>query len=125
MRRERHRRRKLCLEALEPRRVLASGIAISEILALNENGLVDSFGLASDWIELNNSSDVTVDVSNWYLTDDADDSTKWRIPSLVIPAGGYALLFASGRDGLDEAGFLIAPGKQRCLHDLFVIESGH
>lgn len=105
MGRERHYRQKLFLESLEPRRVLASGVAISEILALNENGLVDSSGLTSDWIELNNSSDVAVDVSAWYLTDDADDSTKWRIPSLVIPAGGYALLFASGRDGLDEAGF--------------------
>lgn len=42
-----------------------------------------------DWIELHNPSSSTVDVSGWYLTDDRQDPTAWRIPrgTSIGPAG--------------------------------------
>jgi len=43
---------------------------------------------SNDWIELYNPTASTVSLnSNWYLSDDRDDLTKWAIPITLITAG--------------------------------------
>ena len=73
-------------------------IVISEILASNKNTIKDEFGLSSDWIELYNNSNTTIDLLNWTLSDDAGLPSKWRFPSVSIAPGAYLLVFASGND---------------------------
>mgnify|MGYP000135570702 CR=1 FL=1 len=73
-------------------------LLISEFVASNENGLADEDGDESDWIEIYNPNEVEVDLSNWYLTDDAQDLTKWRFPAVTLAGDRYFLLFASGKD---------------------------
>jgi hypothetical protein len=74
-------------------------VSISEIVALGDVGLLDEDEDASDWIELHNAGPFPVDLDNAYLTDDPLDLTGWRFPSeSILPAGGYLVVFASGKD---------------------------
>src|SRR5205814_1481512 len=72
---------------------------ISEFLASNTHTLADVDGQFSDWIELTNPTSAAVDMSGWYLTDDAANLTKWRIPNgISLGANGYRVIYASGKD---------------------------
>ncbi len=73
-------------------------VRINEILALNETILADEDGDYSDWIELYNSGPNPVDLTGWFLTDDAEDPQKWSIPGMKIASHEYLLVFASGKD---------------------------
>jgi hypothetical protein len=87
----------LAFERLESRLAMA-GVAIHEFLAFNASGLADEDGDRSDWIELKNTSTAPIDITGWYLTNDAADLTKWQLPAAVIDAGDNLTIFASGKD---------------------------
>lgn len=93
-------RRPLGCQRLEPRLVLdASMLRITEFVASNDNSLADFDGDSSDWIELYNPSAAAVDLQGLYLTDEADEPTKWAFPTgAEIEAGGYLVVFASDKD---------------------------
>jgi len=86
------------VEPLEARLYLAGDLFISEFLAQNDGGLEDADGDASDWIEIYNAGSSDANLLGWHLTDDADDLGKWDFPSTVVPAGGFLVVFASGKD---------------------------
>ena len=89
--------RRAVIETLEHRRLLA--VVINEFLANNNTGIVDQDNDHSDWIELRNTGASSVNVSGWYLTDDAANLTKWQIPTTTtIPANGYLLVYASAKN---------------------------
>ena len=71
---------------------------ISEFSASNQSGLQDEDGDRPDWIEIHNPDPAPAVLTNWYLTDDSGNRTKWRFPAVTIPAGGYLVVFASGKD---------------------------
>ena len=75
-------------------------VVINEILASNSRSNYDGdFGEYSDWVELYNPTSQNVDLEGWSLSDDGADPGKWRIPAgTVIPAGGYLLFWADGKD---------------------------
>ena len=70
----------------------------------------------ADWIELYNASASGVDLKGWRLTDNKDNLTKWTFPSVSVPAKGYLLVLATGKN-LTE----VADGKY--LHTNFNISS--
>ncbi|MDP6386303.1 MAG: CotH kinase family protein, partial [Planctomycetota bacterium] len=77
----------------------AQGPLLTEFQASNANTLLDTDGDSSDWIEVHNPSATSLDLSDWYLSDDAGDLTRWQIPSTtLLPAGAYLIVFASGKD---------------------------
>jgi hypothetical protein len=90
--------RRLCVESLECRHLLAAGLVISEFLAANKSGLIDEDGDHSDWIEIYNGSATAVDLAGYHLTDDAAQPAKWTFPSVSLAAGGYLVVFASDKD---------------------------
>ncbi|HUT09196.1 MAG TPA: lamin tail domain-containing protein, partial [Thermoguttaceae bacterium] len=93
------RKARRVLEPLEPRLVLDGGaLMISELMAVNSSTLADEDGDFADWIEIYNPSDTPVDLEGWYLTDDADDLTKWEFPSHVLAPDEYVVVFASDKD---------------------------
>ncbi len=107
----RFRRRCLGVESLEPRRLLASTPIISELMAINASTLADADGDFSDWIEIHNPDSMPADLDGWYLTDDADDLQKWQFSGITIAAGGYQIIFASGKDTSDtHANFQLDKG---------------
>lgn len=73
-------------------------IYISEVVASNEDSLLDEDGQSPDWIELYNSSDSAVDLSGWHLTDDLTVLNKWTFPATTIAAKGFLIVFASDKD---------------------------
>ena len=60
------------------RHSLADLVMINEIGAYNRK--------SGDWVEIFNSSDQSVDVTSWIL---ADAKHEYRLPTAVIPPGGY------------------------------------
>jgi hypothetical protein len=77
----------------------AQGPVISEIMARNATTLRDpkEFNL-EDWIEIHNPTAGQLSLTGWFLTDDPLNLTKWKFPSRSIPAGGYEIVYASGRN---------------------------
>ena len=106
-------RRHLELEALEPRLVLnGQSLLISELLAINDDGLADEDGEFSDWIEIYNPTANPVQLDGWFLTDDRADLTKWQFPNptagadVVLDPGDHLVVFASNKDRFDVPGEL-------------------
>ncbi|HNS19673.1 MAG TPA: lamin tail domain-containing protein [Sedimentisphaerales bacterium] len=63
--------------------VESGAVVINELLA-------NSSGVGPDWIELHNTTSEAIDIGDWYLSDDVDDLTKYRIASgTSLPADGY------------------------------------
>ena len=83
--------------------VSGADLIISEFMAANENTLTDTDGEATDWIEIFNGGLAAVDVEGWYLTDETDLLDQWEFPAVVIDAGTYLLVFASGKNRRDPA----------------------
>jgi hypothetical protein len=83
-----------------PGNAQSQGIYINEFLASNSTTNTDpDFGEHSDWIELYNVLDTEVDLSNWFLTDILNDTTKWKIPEGVsIDAKGFLTIWADEYD---------------------------
>lgn len=71
---------------------------ITEFMASNKTTLADDDGDFSDWIEINNPDPTPINLNGWYLTDSASDKNKWQFPAVTIPAGGYLVVFASGKN---------------------------
>ena len=79
--------------------VIDTTLRINEFLADNTAAtLADEDLETPDWIELHNPSAVAVNLSGWRLTDDAASLAKWTFPAVTIPAGGYRVVFASGKN---------------------------
>ncbi|MDP6527236.1 MAG: lamin tail domain-containing protein, partial [Kiritimatiellia bacterium] len=78
--------------------VFADSLVINEFLAVNNSILADENGDFSDWIEIYNGSTNTVDLDGWFLTDNADNLDKWRIPNVSLSTGEYLVVFASNKD---------------------------
>ena len=82
-------------------------LVLNEIVASNREGLLDAFGTTSDWIEVKNNDLLLQDLRGYYLTDDPNDLTKWRVPAeTLIAPGEFHVLHASGFDLVTESGEL-------------------
>lgn len=77
-------------------------LVINEILAANRGGRTDEDGEASDWIELRNAGPTPINLGGWSLSDNPDEPGKFVLPERTIPAGGYLLVVASGKDRRPE-----------------------
>ncbi len=74
-------------------------LVINEICASNLTTIKDDDGVYSDWIEIHNTTSSAIDLSNYALSDNSDNLVKWRFPQgCTIPANGYFVVFASGKD---------------------------
>ncbi len=93
-------------------------LRISEFMASNSATLNDGDGNSSDWVEVQNFGSEPVNLDGWHLTDRADNLNKWQFPSVVVPPGGYVLVFASNQSSND---YIDARGK---IHTNFSLSAG-
>lgn len=96
---------------------------ISEVIADNKYGIVDSFGDRSDWVELLNPTDGPVYLTNYYLSDNPAEPLKYRLPNVALMPHSYAVIFLSGRESGDHDGeihvpFKLSPGESIVLSSL-------
>ena len=75
-------------------------LRINELLSANaQTNLDPDFKQFSDWIELYNDSNETINISHYYLSDKEDNPTKWSFPEeTTIKPYGYLLIWADGKD---------------------------
>lgn len=78
----------------------AQNLVINEVMADNESAVFDQEGDFPDWIELYNDETEAIDLQGFFLSDDEDEIDKWAFPSVSIPAKGFLMVFASGKDDL-------------------------
>lgn len=86
-------------------------VVVSEFMAANATGLQDEDGDYSDWIEIHNAGGTPVELDGWHLTDAETNLTRWTFPATHLPAGGFLVVFASGKDRTApnlHAGFSLA-----------------
>jgi hypothetical protein len=88
-------------------------LIISEFLSLNgsslplEQGeLLDEDGDSSDWIEIYNTTDASINLNGWYLTNDVNDLAMWELPPVQLGPGEFKIIFASEKDRDDPDGEL-------------------
>jgi hypothetical protein len=89
---------------------------ISEFMASNSEVFLDGDGQFSDWVEIYNPDETSVNLEGWSLTDSAANLTKWTFPAVEIPARGYLLAMCSGNpvpgytdsEGLAHASFRLS-----------------
>ncbi|MFM7015196.1 MAG: CotH kinase family protein [Bacteroidota bacterium] len=55
-------------------------VAFNEIMAKNDAAIADQNGEFDDWMELYNTSNHRINLSDLYLSDDKNDKLKWRFP---------------------------------------------
>lgn len=100
-------RRRPTFERLEVRQMLAAQPVLSEFVASNDSTLNDGFGDDSDWVEIYNAGDESIDLAGYYLTDNASDVSKWEFPAAtLLGSGEFLIVFASGEDTIDPEGYL-------------------
>jgi hypothetical protein len=80
----------------------AQNILINEVMASNDITIYDEDGEASDWIELYNKSSNEVNLEGYFLSDDSLNTEKWKFENTVVQPGNYLLIFASGKDTLQN-----------------------
>ena len=83
-----------------------SPVVVSEIVASNSSALADEEGEYRDYIELYNRSNETVDLTGWYLSDDAAMARKWRFPEVSVAPGEYLVVYASGLNRREDPAHL-------------------
>ncbi len=84
------------------------GVRINEAVASNGGTAEDSDGDSSDWIELFNDGSEAASLEGWGLSDKEGEPFRWMFPEVVVEAGGYLLVWASGKDRRDPKGELHA-----------------
>ena len=78
--------------------IVPDDIKISEVMTSNRSSFYDQFGETPDWIELYNKGDTAIDIAGYSLTDNPDQPDKWTCGSMLLDAGSYAVICASGKD---------------------------
>ncbi len=73
-------------------------VRITEFMASNTHTLTDEDGDTSDWIEIQNTSNSSVSLLNWALTDSAGNPGKWRFPATNMAPKSFMIVFASGKN---------------------------
>ena len=101
-----------------PKALNVETIVISEILAHSHDTL-------PDWIELYNSSDQTIDISGWYLSDDLSDLKKFEIPAgTILDPDEYVVFYENVHfgDQVLPTGFGLSEGGETLY--LYAAEDG-
>ncbi len=75
-------------------------LVINEIMSNNLSVVSDPSANFEDWIELYNPTNSPVSTKGYFLTDSPNSNLlKWALPNYMIPAGGYAIVWADEDGG--------------------------
>ena len=74
---------------------IKTDIYISEVMANNYSTIQDNYGNYSDYIEIHNSTNKTINLEGYHLSDSEFDTKKWTFPKVEIKAHSYLIVYAS------------------------------
>lgn len=93
------------LEAtVEDTQPATTDLIISEFMTDNKKGIRDAEGSREDWIEIYNGTAATVNLQDYWLSDDAALPDKWRFPAVSMAPGTYRLVWASNKNAVLGSG---------------------
>lgn len=70
---------------------------INEVQASNQVTVRDENDEADDWIELYNAGSKDIDLTDFFISDDPSNPTKYKLPAgVTVPGGGFEILWADG-----------------------------
>ncbi len=69
-------------------------LRVNEVLARNDTGIEDEFDERNDWVEIHNAGSASVELGGMFLTDDFDQTHKWKLPSRVLAPGEFLIVWA-------------------------------
>lgn len=75
-------------------------LLINEVMPSNDNLMRQYDGECYDWAEIVNISDSTINLSDFYLTDDADVPNMFKLPDTELAAGESIVIICSGNTEL-------------------------
>lgn len=77
------------------------GLVVNEILLDNAYSIMDQDGDRPAWVELFNNSANSIELSEYYLSDNDNNYYKWNLPDVSLESGQYLVVFLSGKDKTD------------------------
>lgn len=75
---------------------------INELMADNATTIADEDGNYSDWIEIYNGDSESVNLEDFYLTDNLDSPNKWQMPAITLEPGHFEFFWADGDPSLGD-----------------------
>ena len=92
--------------------ILSVILVINELMASNAGEVMSPATNFDSWIELYNPSEEAVDLKGMYLSDDANNLMRWKMPNNIgtVPAKGYKIIWL----GSDNIKSNQAPFKLDC-----------
>ncbi len=96
-----------------------SQLIINELMATNANNLIETdFYNFPDWVEIYNNGNESIDLSNYFLSDDENELQKWNFPSFLIDTNDYYLVYCDKKGTGKHTNFgLSASGESLYLSD--------
>lgn len=88
---------------------LPKGLVISEVMSYNKSYVKGPYATTCDWVELYNSSDEAVELSEYYLSDEANDLYRYALPQKTLGAGEYCVILLSQDDKNLAKGYPVLP----------------
>jgi hypothetical protein len=90
--------------------LIAQNIFINELMASNSATITDpDYNNYADWIEIYNSGSTSVNLKEYYITDNLSQPQKFKIQNdLTIQAGGYVLIWADDANTGNHANFKLS-----------------
>jgi len=76
----------------------AQQVFINEIMSSNGITIADEDNDYSDWLEIYNAQESSVDLNGYGLSDDASTPFKWIFPQVTLAAKDHLLVFASDKN---------------------------
>ena len=76
----------------------SQNLQINEVVSRNYNGLLSFENKTEDWIEIYNNSLDTINLQNYYLSDDDDNYQLWQFPYKKLAPDSFLVVFASGKN---------------------------
>lgn len=86
------------------------GLVLNEFQASNVSTIADGAGEYEDWIELFNGTSAALNLSDFYISDELSNPTKFQLPSVVLNPGSYFIVWCdeSQTQGSNHANFKLA-----------------
>ncbi len=96
------------------------GVRINEVCASNQTIITDNAGEYDDWVELYNTTGSSISLSGCFLTDNASNWNRWKLPDTLLPAHSFMLFWLDDdmEQGRNHANFKLASGEELLMYRL-------
>lgn len=94
-----------------------SHLVFNELMASNSSAVADEYGEFDDWLEIYNPDSFPVFLGDKFLSDEAGNMDKWRLPPVQIPANGFILVWCDAQSfqGEFHSDFKLGSGGEQVM----------